>query len=132
LFALPAKEHAYDMIAPLTAPQSFINIARRNASDESYWMAEALGKVKTRTMVIMGSDDNIVSNALVVSAFDNICGNATVKVVLTGSGHYIHDLQYHYFRRLLAEFLGNRQSPTRTARISVDELRCRSTQPPIH
>jgi hypothetical protein len=44
------------------------------------------------------------------------------KVVLQGSGHYIHDLQYHYFRWLLNEFLEKQQSPRRTARVWVEEL----------
>jgi pimeloyl-ACP methyl ester carboxylesterase len=122
LFALPAKDLACGMMAPLTEPQSLINIARRVASDESYPMDEALGKLKTRTMVIVGSDDNIVSNALVTAAMKQMCENTIVKVDIRGSGHYIQDLQYHYFRWLLIEFLGIHRSPSRTARISVEEL----------
>jgi pimeloyl-ACP methyl ester carboxylesterase len=122
LFALPAKDHAGAMVAMLTDPKSFINIARRVASDESYPMAQALGNLQTRTMVIMGSDDNIVSNELFSSAIKQMCRNRTSKVVLQGSGHYIHDLQYHYFRWLLNEFLEEHQSPQSTARIWVEEL----------
>jgi len=121
LFALAAKDHADATVAMLTDPQSFINIARRVASDESYPMGQALGKLQTRTMVIQGSDDNIVSNELVSSAMKQMCHNSITKVVLKGSGHYIHDLQYHYFRWLLAEFLEKRQSPQGTARISVED-----------
>jgi pimeloyl-ACP methyl ester carboxylesterase len=122
LFSLPAKDHAFGVMAPLADPQSFINIARRVASDESYPMDDALGKLKTRTMIIMGSDDNIVSNELVTLAMKTICDRAILKVALRGSGHYIHDLQYHYFRWLLTEFLGKRRSPSVTARVSVEEL----------
>jgi pimeloyl-ACP methyl ester carboxylesterase len=122
LFAMPAKEHAGAMMAMLTEPQSFINIARRVASDESYPMNLALGKVQTRTMVIMGSDDNIVSNELFSSAMKQLCRNSMLKVVLRGSGHYIHDLQYHYFRWLLTEFLEKNQSPEKTARASVEHV----------
>jgi pimeloyl-ACP methyl ester carboxylesterase len=122
LFALAAKDHADATVAMLTDAQSFINIARRVASDESYPMAQTLGKLQTRTMVIQGSDDNIVSNELVSSAMKQMCHNSITKVVLKGSGHYIHDLQYHYFRWLLAEFLEKRQSPQGTARISVEDL----------
>jgi len=122
LFAMPAKDHADAMIAMLTEPQSFINIARRVASDESYPMNHALEKLQTRTMVIMGSDDSIVSNALVLAAMKKLCHNAISTVVLKGSGHYIHDLQYHYFRWLLIDFLENHQSPRATARITVEHL----------
>jgi len=124
LFAMPAKDHAHAMIANLTDPQSFINIARRVASDESYPMNQALEKLQVRTMVIMGSDDNIVSNELFSSAMKQICHNPIVKVIVAGSGHYIHDLQYHYFCWLLTEFLEKHQSPTKTARICVEEFGC--------
>ena len=122
LFALPAKEHANAMMAMLTNPESFINIARRVASDESYPMDQALEKLQTRTMVIMGADDSIVSNELVSSAVKQLCLNTILKVAVEGSGHYIQDLQYHYFRWLLTEFLENHRSPLKTARISVETL----------
>lgn len=122
LFAMPAKVHASAMIAMLTVPQSFINIAHRVASDESYPMNQALEKLQTRTMVIMGSDDGIVSNELVSSAMKQMCRNKITQVILRGSGHYIHDLQYHYFRWLLNEFLENQRSPRSTARIGVESV----------
>lgn len=122
LFAMPAKEHAGAMMAMLTEAQSFINIARRVASDESYPMNQALGKLQVRTLVIMGADDNIVSNQLFSSAMKQICRNSMSRVVLEGSGHYIQDLQYHYFRWLLTEFFEKQKSPQRTARAWVEEL----------
>jgi len=48
-------------------------------------MGQALGKLQTRTMVIQGSDDNIVSNELVSSAMKQMCHNSITKVVLKGS-----------------------------------------------
>lgn len=128
LFAMPARDHANGMIANLTDPQSFINIARRVASDESYPMDQALRNLKARTMVIQGSDDNIVSNELVVSAMKQLCETSVLKVVVKGSGHYVHDLQYHYFRWLLNEFLVKDQIPQRTARISVEMMGRLSSQ----
>jgi pimeloyl-ACP methyl ester carboxylesterase len=122
LFAMPARDHASAMIAMLTDPQSFINIACRVDSDESYPMNQALERLQTRTMVIMGSDDGIVSNELVSSAMKQMCRNIVTRVILRGSGHYIHDLQYHYFRWLLNAFLADRQLPPGTARIDVDGL----------
>jgi len=122
LFGLPAKDHACGMTVCLTEPSSFINTARRVASDESYPMHHALAKLATRTMVIMGSHDQIVSNDLASSAMKQLCGNSIVKVILNGSGHYIHDLQYHYFRLLVTDFLGNRRTPSASARLLVEEL----------
>src|SRR5262249_40930122 len=106
----------------LTEPSSFINIARRVVSDEDYAMDQALAGLATRTMAIMGSHDHVVSNDLASSAMKQLCGNSVFKVILTGSGHYIHDLQYHYFRWLLSEFLVNSQPPPDTARIQVEQL----------
>ena len=117
LFAMPAKDHADAMTVMLTDPQSIINIARRVASDESYPMDGALGKLQPRTMVIMGSDDSIVSNELVSLAVQQLCHNSRSQAVIRGSGHYIQDLQYHYFRWLLTEFLENGQPPRTTTRI---------------
>lgn len=122
LFAMPAKDHFDAMTAMLTDPQSLINIAHRVASDESYPMNQALGKLKTRTMVILGSDDNIVSNELASSAMKQMCYTSICHVVLKGSGHYIHDLQYHYLRWFLTQFLEKHQTPQLTARIQVQAL----------
>jgi pimeloyl-ACP methyl ester carboxylesterase len=122
LFALPAKNNADAMTAMLSDPQSFINISRRVASDESYPMDEALRKLQTRALVIMGSDDSIVSNELFTTAMKQYCQNSPSRVVLKGSGHYIHDLQYHYFSWLLTEFLSHGQSPRGTARLWVEQL----------
>lgn len=124
LFAMPAKEHADAMIAMLTDAQSFINIARRVASDESYPMNDALRKLPTRTLVIMGSDDNIAGNQLALSAMKQMCHNAISMVTLKDSGHYIQDLQYHYFRWLLTEFLENHRAPQGTARLKVEDAGC--------
>jgi pimeloyl-ACP methyl ester carboxylesterase len=122
LFGLPAKDHAWATTVSLTEPRSFTNIARRVASDENYPMNQALAKLTPRTMVIQGSHDQIVSNRLVSCAMKQICTNSIVSVLLSGGGHYIHDLQYHYFRLLLTEFLGNHRPPPSTARFLVEEL----------
>lgn len=122
LFGLPAKDHANIILAPMTEPASFVNVARRVASDEDYPMHKVLAELKTRTMVIMGSHDQIVSNAFAEAAMKQMCRNSVVKVVLTGSGHYIQDLQYHYLRLLLTVFLKHAQTPPQTARLSVEEL----------
>lgn len=125
LFVLPARDHACDMIAPLTDPLSFVNIARRVASDETYPTAEALRNLKTRSMVILGSDDNVVNNALIVGALKHLCDTMVVSAIVQSSGHYIHDLQYHYFRWLLTEFLKNHRRPSASARVFVEEIsRC--------
>jgi pimeloyl-ACP methyl ester carboxylesterase len=122
LFALPAKDQACGMLGPLSDSESFINIARRVKSDEDYPMHRALANLRARTMVILGSDDQIVSNELLDKAVRRLCRNPVLKIVLSGSGHYIQDLQYHYFRFLLNEFVLFHRSPPCTARVLVEEL----------
>jgi pimeloyl-ACP methyl ester carboxylesterase len=123
LFALPANDLPFNIMAPLSDSESFLNIARRVKSDETYPLDHLLAELRVRTMVIMGSHDQIVSNDLVCSVMKKLCANPVVKVVVSASGHYIHDLQYHYFRFLLIEFLGSHRSPPETARVTVEELR---------
>jgi pimeloyl-ACP methyl ester carboxylesterase len=123
LFGLPAKDHAYGILAPMTEPASFINVSRRVSSDEAYPVDQALAQLQTRTMVIMGSHDQVVSNPLAESAMKQMCRNSVVKVVLMGGGHYIQDLQYHYLRLMLTAFFGHRRPPPNTARSSVEDLR---------
>jgi pimeloyl-ACP methyl ester carboxylesterase len=122
LFSMPSKALAADMMAPLADPQSFINMGHRVTSDERYPMDQALRKLEIRTMVIMGSDDNIVSNDVASLAIKKMCRKPVPVVVIGGSGHYMQDLQYHYFRWLMTEFLEKNQSPSTTARIRVEYL----------
>jgi len=122
LFALPAKDLACSVLGPLSDSESFLNIARRVKADEAYPTDRLLAELRVRTMVIMGSHDQIVSNELICSAMKKLCVNPVVKVVLNGGGHYIQDLQYHYFRFLLIEFLSSDHLPPRTARVTVEEL----------
>lgn len=121
LFELAAREHTCGILAPLTEPASFVNMARRVASDDNHPTGQALGQFRGRTMVIMGSHDHIVSNALTAWAIEQ-CRNSVVVATLMGGGHYIHDLQYHYFRLLLTWFLDGRPF-SGAARISVREVR---------
>lgn len=118
LFELPAREHANGILAPLMEPASFLNIARRVSSDESYPTNRALGDLATRTLVFMGSHDQIVNNMLIALAMQQHCRNSMTAATLRGAGHYIHDLQYHYFLPLLDRFIENRPIPA-TARTSA-------------
>jgi pimeloyl-ACP methyl ester carboxylesterase len=126
LFALPAKAFACAMMAPLADPESLVNTAHRVASDERYPMDDALAKLRVRTMVVLGSDDIVVSNQLTGAAVETMCRNPIVTVMLSGSGHYIQHLQYPYFRWLLQEFLGDERCPPPTARVCV-QFRSRPT-----
>ena len=120
LFALPAKDYACGMMAPLAYPESLLNIARRVASDESNPTDQALRELTVPTMVILGSDDNVVSNSVALAALKQNCRQRVHVAVVNGSGHYVHDLQYQYFRWLLTGFLDGSELPERTGRVTVE------------
>ena len=69
-------------------------------------------------MLLMGTHDHIVNNRLITSVMRK-SGRPFVTATVSASGHYVHDLQYSYFRLLLDDFLGNGQVPAATARVSV-------------
>jgi pimeloyl-ACP methyl ester carboxylesterase len=119
LFALPAQEHAYDVVASLIDSRSLLNIARRVASDDTYQMRSAIERLKARTLLIFGSHDTVVSNKLTHSAFRKMCKAPTSIVTLQGAGHYIQDLQYQYLRWFLTEFVIKESLPDESVRAAT-------------
>ena len=118
LFRLPAAELGTGLMAPLSAGESLAILAHQVPSDEAYPTIETLAEVEAPLLLIMGQHDNIVSNAFTSSVIKR-SGIPVIEAMLSGSGHYIHDLQYPYFRLMLTEFLEKRVAPTDTARLSV-------------
>ncbi len=119
LFEMPSQKHAGVIVAPMTEPESFLNMTYRVASDENHATKETLQRLTGRMLVLMGSHDHIVSNGLTLCALEQIKPNSVVAVTVSGAGHYIHDLQYRYFRFLLDRFLPDRGQILSTARMSV-------------
>jgi pimeloyl-ACP methyl ester carboxylesterase len=119
LFALPPRDQALRLLEPLTSPGSLVTLAKRNVADETYAMDEALGQLSLPTLVILGANDRIVSNAVTLAAVRAWARSVFVATV-SGAGHYIHDLQYHYFRFLLEGFAQHRTAPSPMARVRVE------------
>jgi len=119
LFGRPAKDIAANLLAPMAEGGSLINVARRVASDEAYPIHEILPAVKTPMLVIMGANDQVVSNAY-TSAVMRMAAGPVTKAFLAGGGHYIQDLQYPYFRLLLTEYLERDRPPSGMARVLVE------------
>jgi pimeloyl-ACP methyl ester carboxylesterase len=119
LFALPALEHATALLAPMKSADFLINYARRTAADERYPLAEALQSVRSAgvpMLMILGEHDNIVSNKSIRAALTLHTGPIS-EIVVQGAGHYIHDLQYPYFRWALQQFTQLRGLATAPSRL---------------
>jgi pimeloyl-ACP methyl ester carboxylesterase len=119
LFGRPAKDIAANLLTPMAEGESLINVARRVASDEAYPIHEILPALKTPMLVIMGTNDQVVSNAHTSAVMRMTAGRVTTAF-LTGGGHYIQDLQYPYFRLLLTEYLERDRPPPGMARLLVE------------
>jgi pimeloyl-ACP methyl ester carboxylesterase len=118
LFALPAREHSAAMIAHLTSGDSLVVLAQNAEAERKSATEDLLPSLAARIMLVMGAHDNIINNQLIMSVMRR-SKRPFVASTVSASGHYVHDLQYSYFRLLLSEFLGRDKVPGATARISV-------------
>ncbi len=120
LFGMPAKEHASALIAPMLQPDFLANYGRRMTFDEAYPIDEVLSRLNLPVLAISGDHDTVVDNALTCKGLTR-WGPPAVHARVKGSGHYVHDLQYPYFRSILTEFLAGRE-PAGSARVEVERL----------
>lgn len=120
LFGMPAKEHASALIAPMLQPEFLANYGRRMTFDEAYPIDEVLSRLNLPVLAISGDHDTVVDNALTCKGLRR-WGPPAVHARVKGSGHYVHDLQYPYFRSILTDFLAGRE-PVGSARVEVERL----------
>ena len=97
-----------------------IKYGRRAHSDPSYPINEALRRLEQPTLLITGDHDDIVNNQLTIAALEKSGRSFVTRA--SGAGHYIHDLQYPYFRWILGEWLAVHSAPTSTARVRVGQV----------
>jgi pimeloyl-ACP methyl ester carboxylesterase len=103
LFALPRQIVADDLRTPMVDPASLVHYVARTYLDEAATSAMGPGP-GARTTLIQGAHDAIVSNAHTTRWMeDNVPGFTGYEI--SGSGHYVHDLQYEYLRLLLVRTL---------------------------
>lgn len=119
LFALPARERASALTTPMSEARSLMTLMRRVAADDAYPADRILSRLRIPILAIMGRHDHVIRPAFASLALKTWARSAS-EVILTGSGHYIHDLQYHYFRLLLTEFIDNGRAASPSARIAAE------------
>jgi pimeloyl-ACP methyl ester carboxylesterase len=121
LFALPAKEHAEVLLAPMRSAGELLNYARRTAADEAYAMPSALaelGRAGTPILLITGENDTVVSNEQTRAALTRHAGRIS-QVTIRGAGHYAQDLQYPYLLWALRSFAESGELGIAPARTEV-------------
>ena len=118
LFGLPAQECGSALTVPMSEPDSLITLMRRVAADDAYPTDKILSRLDIPILAIMGQHDRVIHPPFASLVLRTQAPSAS-QLFLTGSGHYIHDLQYHYFRFLLTEFINTGRAAPPSARIST-------------
>lgn len=124
LFRLPAQESSAALLSPMANGQFLLNYARRTAADEAYPIDAALAHLAARglpVLLVTGDQDHVVSNDAICAVLRKFVGKA-VHANVSGAGHYVHDLQYPYFRWLLRSFSATATLPGNTARVATQEM----------
>jgi pimeloyl-ACP methyl ester carboxylesterase len=117
IFSLPAKEHASALLVPLSRSESLFNYCRRVRSSANLPIHESVASLEQPIMLISGDYDNIINNAHTFTSLQTWARNL-IHVNVSAAGHYIHDLQYRYFRMFLNEFLIRHRAPISSARVA--------------
>ena len=117
LFRLPDRSQAAHLTAPFANGEALRCYAARLASDWAHPLEAALAQVTAPVLAITGAHDHILDNAVTLSVLRTSIPDAAA-VEVSGAGHYVHDLQYPYFRMVLDAFLAGRPAPA-SARVRV-------------
>jgi pimeloyl-ACP methyl ester carboxylesterase len=120
LFGLPARDHAADLVTPMMRPDHLINYGRRVLGDQHYPVHEAIARLQIPVMLLTGDYDNRVNNAFTIAVLQ-AWKRRFLHVRVKGAGHYLYDLQYHYFRAVLTAFLAG-LPPVPSARLEVEQI----------
>ncbi len=115
---LPAQSHEATLLRPFATAESLVNYATRIQNDKTYQEVGKLSRLGARLLLITGDSDKVVNNDLTRSALRRY-GGAVTAARVSGAGHYIHDLQYRYFRLLVACHLQNRALPLLANRLRI-------------
>lgn len=120
LFRLPAKDRAGALVASMLDVEFLRNYAKRDQSDSTYPIHEALQRLTLPILLITGDHDNIVNSEYVATVLD-VWATDVVHASIRGAGHYAQDLQYSHFLTLANRFL-NDQALTSGARVRVKRI----------
>jgi pimeloyl-ACP methyl ester carboxylesterase len=99
------KDSALALFAPMSTSSYLLNYARRTESDEAYDIISDLLALSIPMLVVTGDCDNVISTDLTADVMHRVKHARHVEI--QGAGHYLHDLQYRYFRDITARFLAD-------------------------
>jgi pimeloyl-ACP methyl ester carboxylesterase len=118
LFGLSAQEHASALSRPFAGLESLRRYSQRGCRDYAYPSQDRLEDLRVPCLVIGGDSDHVVSSAP-VKALLGSCRSPVIYALIGGAGHYTFDLQYPYFRSILAQFT-NGLIPAPRVRVRVE------------
>ncbi len=118
LLRLPAAIHAETLVKPLIDMNSILHYATRSILDDAYPLTPALKLLKRPTLLVGGAQDHVIDNALSHDLLKN-SGDFLGSILIEGTGHYLHDLQYNHLRHILQRFMCNEALPASTLRIKT-------------
>ncbi|HTI09021.1 MAG TPA: alpha/beta hydrolase [Puia sp.] len=107
ILSLPDEPFRKEVIAPMRTGNYLINYALRTFNDERYPVRSLIGEVSQPAMIILGSDDAVISNHLTASA-SALFKNAQVFMV-AGASHYIQLQHPHIFAALIGNFIKKKE-----------------------
>jgi pimeloyl-ACP methyl ester carboxylesterase len=123
LFGLPPRDQSTALQSPMASVESLLNYGRRMASDAAHRVDEAFSRIEQPVMLITGDYDSQVNNDFILSVLKSRSWKTPViHANILGAGHYLHYLQYPYFRFLLQSFFIDAQTPTATARVRIETV----------
>ena len=117
LFRLPDRDQAARLTAPFADGEALRFYSARLASDWAHPLEAALAQVTAPVLAITGAHDHILDNAVTLTVLRSRIPQAAA-VEVSGAGHYVHDLQYPYFRMVLDAFVSGQAAPP-SARVRV-------------
>jgi len=115
---LPASSHTDTLLRPFATAESLANYGSRVIADVSTLRLERLAEVEAKILLITGDFDGVVNNDTTRSALRR-CRAGFTEARISGAGHYIHDLQYPYFRLLLDRHFRPDAQPNRASRLEI-------------
>ena len=120
LFNLPAHDHAAALKSPFADVESLRRYSERGCEDLEYPVLRRLADVQVPCLLVTGDADRVVNNRFAAGLMARQCRSFT-HATIRGAGHYTFDLQYPYFRSVVAEFSEDLRTRARV-RVDVDRV----------
>lgn len=119
---LPSRDVAAALVVPFSDGANLLRYAHQSKQDElhatSHVLSELANSVDIKLLLLTGAHDQFVSNAHTRAVMASARMHYA-EACIFGAGHYLHDLQYGYFRKLLISFVRDEFQKLRLTRVAT-------------